>query len=51
MNEAVAAKLSMFRGAYKALCIMNGEEEAYAAKNADKPAPTMEWTVMPGSSG
>lgn len=43
MTEAVAAKLSIYRGAYKALCMMDGEkEEAYAAKSADKPEPTME---------
>ena len=42
MNEAVAAKLSMLRGAYKALCMMNGEEKVYAARDTDKPAPTME---------
>lgn len=45
MNEANAAKLSMYRGAYKALCMMDreeGGEAAYAAKSADKPEPTME---------
>ena len=43
MSEAVAAKLSMYRGAYKALCMMDGEkEELYGAKSADKPEPTME---------
>lgn len=43
MSEAVAAKLSIYRGAYKALCMMDGEkEEAYATRSADKPEPTME---------
>lgn len=43
MTEAVAAKLSIYRGAYKALCMMDREkEEEYAARSADKPEPTME---------
>lgn len=44
MSEANAAKLSMYRGAYKALCMMDkeGGGEAYAAKSADKSEPTME---------
>lgn len=45
MSEAVAAKLSIYRGAYKALCMMDREERseaAYTARSADKPEPTME---------
>ena len=44
MTEANAAKLSTYRGAYKALCMMGGEEkeESYASRAADKPEPTME---------
>ena len=43
MTEAVAAKLSIYRGAYKALCMMDREkEETYAARSADKPEPSME---------
>ena len=44
MTEANAAKLSIYRGAYKALCMMGGDEkeEAYAARATDKPEPTME---------
>lgn len=44
MSEANAAKLSIYYGAYKALCMMDQEEgnEAYAARSADKPDPTME---------
>lgn len=45
MSEAIAAKLSIYRGAYKALCMAEGGEEpetAYAARSAGKPEPTME---------
>lgn len=43
MSESVAAKLSVYRGAYKALCMMDGEKkEAYAAKSSDKPESTPE---------
>lgn len=44
MTEAAAAKLSIYRGAYKALCMMGGEEEepSYSAREADKPEPTMD---------
>lgn len=45
MSEAVAAKLSIYRGAYKALCMMDGgerSEAAYTARSADKPEPAME---------
>lgn len=43
MSEANAAKLSIYRGAYKALCMMDMEAEGvYAAKSADKPEPTPE---------
>lgn len=45
MTDAIAAKLSAYRGAYKALCMMESGEEpeaAYAARSADKPEPTME---------
>lgn len=44
MTEANAAKLSIYRGAYKALCMLGKEEggEAYTARSADKPEPTME---------
>lgn len=41
MTESVAAKLSAYRGAYKALCMVDGEkEEAYAAAYIHSgPAP------------
>lgn len=44
MNEANAAKLNMYFGAYKALCMMDKKDgnEAYSAKSADRPDPTME---------
>ena len=45
MSEAVAAKLSVYRGAYKALCMMDERERSeavYTARGADKPEPTME---------
>lgn len=42
MSEAVAAKLSIYRGAYKALCMMDGgNEEVYAVRSDGKPEPTM----------
>lgn len=45
MSEANAAKLSVYRGAYKALCMVDKEDgnETYAAvtKSTDKPEPTM----------
>lgn len=44
MTEANAAKLSVYRGAYKALCMVGGEDQAesYAYKSADRPDPTPE---------
>lgn len=44
MTEANAAKLSAYRGAYKALCMIGKEDggEAYTSRSADKPEPTME---------
>lgn len=42
MNEANAAKLSIYRGAYKALCMLDGAEAAYTAMKADRAASTPE---------
>ena len=43
MIEANAAKLSMYRGAYKALCMLGGDNaEVYSARNTDRPDPTPE---------
>lgn len=46
MSETVAAKLSAYRGAYKALCMVDksdGNGAGYAATKAvDRPEPTME---------
>lgn len=43
MTPDIAARLNNARGAYKALCMMEGEgAEAYTARSADKPEPTME---------
>lgn len=42
-SDSVAEHLNVYRGAYKALCMMDGEgNKTYAAaKAADKPEPTM----------
>lgn len=44
MKPDIAARLSNARGAYKALCMVDGEEKmmAYVAKNSDKPESTPE---------
>lgn len=45
MSEAIAAKLSIYRGAYKALCMMGNREggEAYAtSKSMERFDPTPE---------
>ena len=44
MSEAAAAKLSAYRGAYKALCMVGREEkaEAYATRSMERPEPTPE---------
>lgn len=45
LTEAVAAKLSAYHGAYKALCMADGmeeKEEAYAARAAERSDPTPE---------
>lgn len=42
-SDSVAEHLNVYRGAYKALCMMDGEKEAaYASRGADRPEPTME---------
>lgn len=44
-SDSVAEHLNVYRGAYKALCMMDksdGNGAEYAAKTADKPEPTME---------
>lgn len=42
MNESNAAKLSMYRGAYKALCMAEGEPEDMAGQRPERPEPTPE---------
>lgn len=45
MTDSVAEHLSVYRGAYKALCMMDGEggkAATYTARIAEKPAPTPE---------
>lgn len=44
MKPDIAARLSNAMGAYKALCMVDGEEKmtAYAARSSDKPEPTPE---------
>lgn len=42
MSEAIAAKLSIYRGAYKALCMMEGGEAYAASKSMERFDPTPE---------
>lgn len=45
MTESLAAKLNIYRGAYKALCMIDkaqGKELSYTARDMEGPEPTPE---------